>query len=409
MGCADGDREVSLSISEQVQKLGSGPLSEEALREHIWPLFSRVRQREEIYLANHSLGRPLDQMVEDVNEAASLWYEHLDDAWGPWMDEIGRFRSQVARLLGHPDSSLIAPKTSAGQGLRAVLNTFEHRCRVISTRAEFDSLDFILKTYQVKKRAEITWIDAEEGGLFHADSILSALDAEADLLVVSQVVFGTGQIIPQLQTIIKKAHSNGMLVLVDAYHAAGVIPIQMVELDADFMIGGSYKYTRGGPGACWLAIHPRHAERRTLDTGWFAKKNPFGYDRSDTPEFGDAWLESTPPVLTMYQAKSGLELTLGIGVERQREYSLRQLEFLRASLRAHGVPVVVPDDPSQFGAFVLVESGDSAAYCGRLKQNGVNVDSRGRYARFGPDLLNSRDELEQAAEIAGKVLAQDRE
>ncbi len=50
--------------------LGTGPLTEAGVREWIRPLFSRVLAREEVYLANHSLGRPLDQMAADVAEGA---------------------------------------------------------------------------------------------------------------------------------------------------------------------------------------------------------------------------------------------------------------------------------------------------------------------------------------------------
>ena len=46
--------------------LGRGALDAERLRTHVWPLFSRVLARKDIYLANHSLGRPLDRTAEDV-------------------------------------------------------------------------------------------------------------------------------------------------------------------------------------------------------------------------------------------------------------------------------------------------------------------------------------------------------
>jgi kynureninase len=84
------------NIAEQVSKLGSGPLTEEGLKEHIWPLFSRViaadKLRNEIYLANHSLGRPMDQMEFDVREGLEAWYSLLDGAWGQqaWSGEIDR-------------------------------------------------------------------------------------------------------------------------------------------------------------------------------------------------------------------------------------------------------------------------------------------------------------------------------
>src|SRR5260221_10745086 len=70
---------------------------------------------------------------------------------------------------------------------------------------------------------------------------------------------------------------------------------------------------------------------RTLDTGWFAKKDVFSYLRPEPPEFGaggDAWLESTPPVLAPFQALAGLELTLELGVAQLRAYSMEQKQRL---------------------------------------------------------------------------------
>lgn len=398
-----------MTVGSQVAKLGAGPLTEAGLREHIWPLFSRVMSRDEIYLANHSLGRPLDQMAEDVREASDVWYAHMDDAWEQWMDEMDRFRSSIARLVGVSDPKRIVPKTSAGQGLRAVLNALigSRPIRVLATRGEFDSIDFILKVYQQRGFVEVDWVEPStliEGlELFDSRDVLRKVVSGVELVIVSQVCFNTGQILGGLEKLVARCRECGTKLLVDAYHAAGVIPVDFEALGADFMIGGSYKYTRGGPGACWLAIQDRHRDLRTLDTGWFAKKEPFSYRRPEAPEFGDAWLESTPPVLPLYQARSGLELTLGIGVERLRAYNLGQQAKLREAFHGAGVPCFEPDDPTGFGASSIVLQEDAAGFCRALKERGVNTDSRGRAVRFGPDLLNSVEEVERAAEIAGSL------
>ncbi len=416
---------MSLDIETQVAKLGTGPLTEAGLQEHIWPLFSRVidgsRMKNEIYLANHSLGRPLDQMELDIREGIDLWYSRMDDSWevDAWPAAILRFRSQVAQLIGLSDVSAVIPKTSAGQGLRAVLNalpvdTSSRPIRIVATRGEFDSIDFILKTYVKKGRAKISWVEPSSiersVALFDSGTILEAIQLGTDLVVVSQVVFSTGQILPHLNQIVEAAHQVGAMCLVDAYHAVGVIPVQFESLCADFMIGGSYKYTRGGPGACWLAIHPRHLNTplRTLDTGWFAKKDKFSYRRSDEPELadgGDAWLESTPPVLVMYQAASGLKLTLAIGVERLRDYNLWQQSILREAFEENGVHCFTPVDSGAFGAYSLLPTTNGAEFCRSLKAACVNTDSRNNCVRFGPDILNSEEELREAARIAGRVIA----
>jgi len=66
-----------------VAAMGQGPLTETALMSHVAPLFSRAlgASPAKIYLANHSLGRPLDAMEDDVREGLAAWYARMGDAW----------------------------------------------------------------------------------------------------------------------------------------------------------------------------------------------------------------------------------------------------------------------------------------------------------------------------------------
>ncbi len=429
------DALIRPAIRDAVAQLGE-ELTEDSLREHIWPLFSRVLNRPnhpkldrpEIYLANHSLGRPLDCTADDVMGALDLWYRDIDAAWGPWIEARDKFRALVAALLGVERADCIVPKTSAGQGLRAVLNALlkpDRPITIVATRGEFDSIDFILKMYADKGWAAVHWVEAsddQEGiPIYWSREITAAIKQhKADLLVVSGAFFSTGQVFDGiLWKIAKEAKEAGALVLADLYHTVGIVPPVLDQGNpwVDFAIGGSYKYTHGGPGACWLYINPRHLDHenepgalRTLDTGWFAKKDTFNYERTDTPLLapgGDAWLESTPPILPIYQAMAGLELTValqaGIGV-RTRQYSLEQQAFMRDTFRAAGVPMFKPDPPAMFGAFSLLPHNNAAALSDALRTEGVNTDARGNCVRFGPDILNSREELELTAQITARVM-----
>jgi kynureninase len=403
------------TIRAAVDRLGPGPLTEDGLRAHIFPLFSRVLARREIYLANHSLGRPLDALADDMAEFTAHWYADMDGAWGPWLAERRAHRARIARLIGRGRPDGVVPKTSAAQGLRAVLHALPNpRPTVVATRGEFDSIDIVLKTFAHKGRARVRWVDPDGGGVFHEEQILDACARGADLLVVSQVLFATGQLLAGLGELVRRTHERGVLVLVDTYHSAGVVPVGFDELDADFAIGGNYKYTRGGPGACWLAVADRHLRAAgvpeagglfTLDTGWFAKREPFAYVRTEEPDLaagGDAWLEATEPVAVYYQSRSGLELTLALGVDRLRAYSLEQQGFLRERLRERGVEVA---EIGAHGAFTLVPISGPGVVA-ELKAAGVNADARpglsgsgaGRWMlRLCPDMLTTRAELSDAA------------
>ncbi len=369
------------------------PLDEDMIAERIRPLFKRaLAPGRPIYLANHSLGRPPDRAADDVAQAMATWYRDMGEAWDPWLAAREKFRILTAKLVGAASADSIVPKTSAAQGLRAVLNAHDGRVRVVATDAEFDSLDFVLRVYRERGRIDLSIVPPR------AEALIEALAPRCDLVVVSTVLFRSGEVVAGVDEVVRRAHASGAKVLLDVYHHAGVLPLDLAALDADFAVGGSYKYTRGGPGACWLYVHPRHHALRTLDTGWFAKEAPFSYARPDPPRFapgGDAWLESTPPVLASAQALAGLEFTLDVGVERLRAYHLAQKKRFVALLADHGLRV--EGAGPEYGAFLTFVHPRASALAVQLKARGVKTDARGEYLRLCADLLNTDDELARAA------------
>jgi len=397
------------AIDRAVDLLGGRALDEALVERHLAPLFSRaLAKRERAYLANHSLGRPLDFVADDVAEALAAWHDNLGRAWDAWTAEANAYRSRFAALLNAPGAECIVPKTSAGQGLRAILNSYDVPPRVLATRGEFDSVDTILRQYAARKRASVRWIAADAQGHFSTDALVGGVRDGIDLVVVSNVMFASGHVLDRVDALIGEAHASGARVMLDTYHALGAMPLDIAALDADFAIGGSYKYLRGGPGACFLYIHPRHLDGSlsTLDVGWFAKREPYVYEADDVPGLAGgatAFMESTPAVLPFYQARAGQLFTLAVGVDRLRAYSLSRQRLLVRALERHGVEAIGGSEDR--GAFVVLRRPDAPALVSALARRGIVTDARGGYLRLGPDLLTTEEELERAASVIAELSA----
>ena len=385
-------------------KFPPGSLDPEYIDTYIRPLFSRTLVRtQEAYFANHSLGRPLDRVHEDLAEFSRIWVEDMDNAWDAWRAEASAFSANIASLVGLPN---VVHKSNCGQGLRAVLNSLGDCPHVVASTGEFDSIDFILRVYEQMGRAKITWVPParSESGIpiYDAEAYADALQPGVDLVVASAVIFKSGQVFRGLEDLREKAHAVGARMMVDAYHAVGVLPQDLNNFD--YAVGGCYKYLRGGPGACWLAIHDRHIEDRTSDTGWFAKKDTFRYERPEIPEFAagvQGWWESTPSIAPLYQARSGLLFTVEVGVDRLREQSLATLTRIRRILEPKGG--FVPENPEDWGAFALLPTEDTGRVVGILKSHGVNVDARQGMVRFGPDVLTTEEDLDRLQRALGAL------
>jgi kynureninase len=397
-----------MSLANAGAAIGNGALTEEGLRLHVFPLFSKTLAAPGIYLANHSLGRPLDQTEDDLCEGFRLWQTRLGDAWDQWMEEEQGHRSRLAQLIGASKADCIVPKTSAGQGLRAALNALPGVPRVVSTTTEFDSIDVILKQYAAVGKISVQFVSCEASdGSIDLSKLMEKSHAGADLVVISQVMFMTGRVVPNLKLLAEQCHQVGARLLVDAYHSVGVFPVDVTSMNADFMIGGSYKYLRGGPGAAFLYVSPDALSSglKPIDIGWFAKDHPFLYERPDPPRFADggsAFLESTPPVLTYYQARAGQQLALRLGVERIRAYNLDRLSRLKRYLSDFGIESEGADEGH--GGFLTIENPAAVSLSEALERRGITTDARGRWLRLSPDYLTLDSALREVAATVATVL-----
>ena len=396
-----------MSFEDAIAAMGPGELTEDGLRLHVFPLFSNTLAAPGIYLANHSLGRPLNRTEDDLREGFRLWQTGLGDAWEPWLEEEQAHRSRLAQLIGASRSDCIVPKTSAGQGLRTVLNALPGVPRVVSTTGEFDSVDVILKQYAAQGRISLQLIICQApDGRIDFSPLMHKIRDGADLVIISQVMFMTGQVVPDLDILAEHCHQAGARLLVDAYHSVGVFPIDVATMNADFMIGGSYKYLRGGPGAAFLYVSPNALSSglKPIDIGWFAKDQPFLYERPDPPRFaqgGNAFLESTPPVLTYYQARAGQQLALQIGVGRIRVYNMDRLSRLKEYLAASGIAAEGADNGH--GGFLTIESPAAESLAQALERSGITTDARGKWLRLSPDYLTPDSALREAAATLASV------
>jgi kynureninase len=234
------------------------PITEAWLKKRVWPRFARTRkEHRRIYLATHALGRPPDRMAQDVQHALDLWYHDMEGAWSDWLAARDRYRALVARLIGAKRPDCVVPKASAGQGLRAVLNALgsesRAKLRVVTSDGEFDSIDFVLRVYREKGRIDLRVMPWRELSL-----------GNADLVVLSSVQCRTGEWIYNLPKFMRAAKTAGALVLLDLYHHAGVIPVDVAGLGVDFAVGGCAKYLRGraSPRRCARSI-PAGSRRRS--------------------------------------------------------------------------------------------------------------------------------------------------
>ena len=88
--------------------------------------------------------------------------------------------------------------------------------------------------------SELKVVPLAPSGLFDLDLLLKEIDEQTKLVALSFVSNSLGTVLP-VRKIIEKAHSVGARVLVDAAQAVGSIPLDVQELDCDFLAFSGHK------------------------------------------------------------------------------------------------------------------------------------------------------------------------
>jgi kynureninase len=353
--------------------------------------------RDTTYLINHSLGAMPAAAEQRVVEYAQTWKTRGIRAWAEgWWEMPMTVGDQIGRIIGAPPGSTVMHQNVAIAEAIA-LSCFRPvdplRNRVVYEEGNFPSVRYL---YQAQPDLDVVVVPNDV-------AIVEAIDERTLLVPVTHVLFKTGAI-QDVRAIVRRAHEVGAHVILDAYQSAGIVPLDVAELNVDFAVGGSVKWLCGGPGNGWLYVRPDLADvLEPTFTGWQAHARPFSFEpEQDYAQGAARFLTGTPNVPALYAGTAGYDVIEEIGVERIRANSLRHTQLLIDLIDAAGFEVGSPRDPERRGGTVTVRTPEFEAVHRELGELRILCDFRPDAGiRLGPHFYNTDDELRYtAAQIA---------
>ena len=209
-----------------------------------------------------------DGQLEAWQDAARL----ADDKWDKVMGEVwpAAQRNVAAELkLPDPNTIVFAPNTH-DLLLRIVSAMGRKRpLRVLSTDGEFHSFRRQSARWSKSGVFDLKRVAIDEPD-FSGRFIDQAAKEEFDLVFVSHVMFGSGQVFDRLKDLAALARQDGPWVVVDGYHAFMAVDVALSKVaDRIFYLAGGYKYAMTGEGAAFMHA-PNGFGARPEITGWFA-------------------------------------------------------------------------------------------------------------------------------------------
>jgi kynureninase len=352
------------------------------------------------YMISHSLGAMPRRAHAALKEFADTWATRGIRAWDEgWWTMPMTCGDLIGRIIGAPKGRVVMHQNvSICQSIvTSCFNWNGPRNKLVTDGLNFPSNDYIYHGL-ARQGARIVSVASDDGMTIPLSSMLEAIDDETQLVSISHVAFRSSYL-HDLKATTRRAHEVGAFIVADIYQSAGIVPLDVLDLDLDFATGGSVKWLVGGPGAGYLYVREDLDPRlQPAATGWAAHAHPFEFADGPIEYAPDIrrFLNGTPNVPAMYSARSGYEIVAEIGVEAIRAKSQRQTQRLIALADDAGLPVYGPRDPAARGGTVTLDVPNGREVTAELGRRQVLVDYRpGAGIRIAPHFYTADYEIDR--------------
>jgi len=362
------------------------------------------------YLVSNSLGAMPRAVPDRLAEYVRDWSERGVRAWaGGWWEMPVSVGDIIAPLIGANARSVsMQPNVSIAQSI--VLSSMDFsgdRDTIVMTELDFPSVRYAYAQLARRFGARVVVVPSDDGIGIDQDRLLAAIDERVRLVCVSHVLFKSAFVM-DADVICAHAHSVGAMVSLDAYHSAGVIPVDVQQSGVDFLTGGVLKWLCGGPGAAFLYV--ASGVRASLEpamTGWQAHAHPFAFEQEMEYAGGiERWLTGTPAIPALFAASAGPAIVARAGIGAIRAKSVRQTEWLIAAADARGYHVHAPRDAARRGGTVAFDVPHGHEVAQFLLSRNIIVDYRvGAGIRVGPHFYTLDEELRECIDAIDECLA----
>ena len=229
-----------------------------------FPILSRtVNGKPVVYLDNAATSQKPRQVIDAMSAVFEEYNANIHRGVYEFSEQTTAAfegaRAKVARFIGARDDREVIFVRNATEGVNLVAYTWGRANihsgdRIISTVLEHHS-DFVPWQQLAKDvGAQIVMIDVDDDGRLRRDQLSAELKKGAKLLAITHTSNGLGTVNP-VKEIVAEARAAGATVLVDAAQAVPHTPVDVTELDCDFLVFSGHKMLAPpGSGGVWGRI-----------------------------------------------------------------------------------------------------------------------------------------------------------
>lgn len=357
------------------------------------------------YFLSHSVGC-LPQGARKCLEDYYLtpWANADENTWPAWLKTIDCFREAIGGVIGGVAAS-ICPQPNVSAAFSSYLTSLpnDSRRKIVMHADAFPTMGFVVQGL-ADRGFELVLIDA---GLAADDPGIWADHLTPDVVaaVITHVHSNTGVVSP-VDDIAAICRARDISAIVDIAQSVGIVPVDVMNWNADAVVGSCVKWLCGGPGAAYLWVNPDRLDILAPDhIGWFSHADPFEFDIRSFRFADDArkFWGGTPSIAPYATALGSLQVLHEIGFDAIAAHNAAMKTQALDGLPSEQWLTSAPDKSGGTLCLTMPEKlADRAA--ATFTSAGCHFDRRGSTLRLSFHIYNTADDARHVRETLAGLL-----
>jgi len=304
-----------------------------------------------IYLNNSTLGRSPKSVIESIIEST---YE-LEEVVKTGHHQIENIRQNISYFFGAKPKE-IAFTRNATEGMNIVAQGIglKKDDEIVLTTHEHvgGSMPWISAANKVG--AKIILVDLDLKGQLNFDRIIAAVSSKTKVVVFSHVTCTNGMVLPA-KRIVARCKELSIYSCIDGAQAAGMISLDLNDIDSDFYTTCGHKWLFGPKGTGLLHIAERNLN--ALDTDYVGAYSNELFDQKtgllELKEEASRYEYGTRNYSLLVGLNTAIEFIKEIGIDKLRARGAELAMLLRTKLNeVEGIEVLTPT-PGPYSASIV--------------------------------------------------------
>jgi cysteine desulfurase / selenocysteine lyase len=317
-----------------------------------------------------------------------------------------RIRTSIAQMIG-AKAEEVAVTTGAGAGAMAVAHGLQWNPgdEVITAKSEFPLQYTTWKPMEQREGIKLKVVSPRER-FITAEDFIAALTPQTRLVSVSHARYNDASLLDAAK-LAKACHAQGALLLLDVSQSCGATPMNVRELDADFLICAGYKWLLSPFGTGFFWVKQEHLGMVRPDTfNWMAVEGSDNFaalnfedpkparsaKRWDSAEWASYYN------FNLVGMDASVNFVANTGAETVSAHNRKLIELLFERLPKDSCVIASPVEAERrgpYGCFAARTREKTTELYNKLRKENVVVSLRDGNIRVSPYLYNTEQDIDR--------------